>query len=199
MTADALTLRRSPLAGGLPAGSARTVVLRDVRWPTLVELRVATAPDGSLGDAGGVESLLGLRLPAAGRASGDGTRLAVWLGPGWWLLDAPEPDDIALEATLAHRLRGTAGRVSAADVSAGFAVLELSGPRAPAVLAHGCSIDLHPRVFGPGRAARTMLAKAQVVFAQTDDVPTYRIWVRSSFARYLVGWLLDAATEYLPA
>lgn len=56
----------------------------------------------------------------------------------------------------------SAARMSAVDVSAGFAVLELTGPMAPAVLAHGCAIDLHPRVLGPGRAARTMLAKAQV-------------------------------------
>jgi len=164
-----------------------------------------------------VESALGLRLPAAGRVSSDGERLAVWLGPGWWLLDAPERDGAAsgsggaeadgaasggLEAQLVYRLRAAGRPVSAVDVSAGFAVLELTGPRAAAVLAHGCSIDLHPRVFGPGRAARTVLAKAQVVLAHTDDAargeaPTYRIWVRSSFARYLVAWLLDAATEYL--
>ena len=155
------------MTGALAAGSAQTVAVRDVPGRTLVELRVATNQDGS----GAVESALGFDLPAAGPRT--------------------------LEAPLVHRLRDSGGELSAVEVSAGFAVLELSGPRAPAVLAHGCSIDLHPRVFGRGRSARTMLAKAQVVFALTDDAPTYRIWVRSSFARYLVAWLLDAATEYL--
>lgn len=42
-----------------------------------------------------------------------------------------------------------------------------------------------------------MVAKTQVVLAQTDDAPTYRLWVRTSFARYLAAWLLDAAGEYL--
>ncbi|MBA3417895.1 MAG: sarcosine oxidase subunit gamma [Geodermatophilaceae bacterium] len=196
MTADPglLAVRRGPLTGALAAGSAQTVAVRDVPGRTLVELRVATNQDGS----GAVESALGFDLPAAGHTSRDGQQLAVWLGPGWWLLDAPAATGPrTLEAPLVHRLRDSGGELSAVEVSAGFAVLELSGPRAPAVLAHGCSIDLHPRVFGRGRSARTMLAKAQVVFALTDDAPTYRIWVRSSFARYLVAWLLDAATEYL--
>jgi len=180
-------------------------MLRDVAWPTLIELRIASPQDGSSANTAVVGSALGLDLPPSGRVSRGGDRLAVWLGPGWWLLDAPQADGPglgALEASLVDRLRGLGGWVSAVDVSAGFAVLELAGPRARDVLAHGCSIDLHPRVFGPGRAARTMLAKAQVVLAQTDGdatgrAPAYRIWVRTSFARYLTEWLLDAATEYL--
>lgn len=201
MTAE-LSLRRSPLDAPLPAGSQQTVVLRDVGWRTLVELRLRTAEDGSGADTARVEAALGLALPSAGQATSDGDRLGVWLGPGWWLLDWPDETDgrdpaLALDAPLVHRLRAVGGRLSAVEVSAGFTVLELAGRFAPAVLAHGCSIDLHPRVFGPGSSVRTMLAKAQVVLAQTDDGPTYRIWVRASFARYLVDWLLDATVEYL--
>lgn len=205
MTADPYASRRGPLPGAMAVGLPGTVALRDVAWPTLIELRLASPQDGSSAITEAVESALGLDLPSAGRTSHGGNRLAVWLGPGWWLLDAPQADGPApgaLEASLVHRLRGLGGWVSAVEVSAGFAVLELAGPRAPDVLAHGCSIDLHSRVFGPGRAARTMLAKAQVVLAQTDGdatgrAPAYRIWVRTSFARYLTEWLLDAATEYL--
>lgn len=197
MTGDLLAVRRGPLAADVAAGSATTVALRNLPYRTLVELRVATAEDGAGADTTAVESVLGLRLPPAGAVSGDDELRAVWLGPGWWLLDAADAGEAAFEPDLVHRLRGVDGRNCAVDVSAGFAVLELTGPSAAALLAHGCSIDLHSRVFGPGRAARTMLAKAQVVLAQTDDGPTYRIWVRSSFARYLVAWLVDAATEYV--
>lgn len=212
MTAE-VSLRRSPLVAGagLPAGTPATVLLRDVGWTTLVDLRLATAQDGSGADTAGAEAALELVLPTAGRVAGDGQRWAVWLGPGWWLLDWPDELDRrgvdpggvdpgkaeqALDPPLVRRLRAAGGRLSAVEVSAGFAVLEVTGPHAPAVLGHGCSIDLHPRVFGPGSSARTMLAKAQVILAQTDDAPTYRMWVRASFARYLVAWLLDAATEY---
>lgn len=143
-----------------------------------------------------VEAALGRGLPAAGRCTGDAERLAIWLGPGWWLLDWPPDRSDALEGDLVRELRGTGRTTSAVEVSAGFVGLELAGPSADQVLAHGCAIDLHPRSFGPGSAARTMVAKAQVVLAQLDERPAYRIWVRTSFARYLVEWLLDAGMEY---
>ena len=65
------------------------------------------------------------------------------------------------------------------------------------VLAKGCSLDLHPSVFGPGAAAQTTLGLAAVVLIPLDDNGTdYRILVRSSFAGYLADWLLDAAEEF---
>ncbi len=82
------------------------------------------------------------------------------------------------------------------DVSAQRTALRLSGPCAREVLQHGCPIDLHPRAFGPGRCAQTLLARAQVVLYQTDEAPTYLILVRASFAEYLAEWLMDAMTEY---
>jgi sarcosine oxidase subunit gamma len=94
-------------------------------------------------------------------------------------------------------LRETLGQQpgSVVDVSAARTTLELAGPRARDVLEHGCALDLHPRAFGPGQCAQTLLAKANVVLHQVDDAPTYRLLVRPSFARYLVAWLLDAMTE----
>lgn len=173
-----------------------TVDLRQAPRRTLVELRLPTTEDGTLGGTGHVEGALGLSLPGPGRTSRAGGRLAVWLGPGWWLLDDRADESGGLEAGLVHTLRASGPRTSAVDVSAGFVVLELEGSHAATVLAHGCSIDLHPRSFAPGSSARTMLAKAQVVLALTDDGPTYRIWVRTSFSRYLAEWLADAVVEY---
>jgi sarcosine oxidase subunit gamma len=74
--------------------------------------------------------------------------------------------------------------------------MELAGPRAREVLMKGCSIDLHPAVFGPGRCARTALARAQVILLPVDQ-ETYWIFVQSSFAAYLAEWLMDAMSEYL--
>jgi sarcosine oxidase subunit gamma len=61
------------------------------------------------------------------------------------------------------------------------------------VLAAGCALDLHPRAFGPGRCAQTLLARAAVILEQTSGEPAYRIYVRPSFAGYLADWLRDAA------
>jgi len=115
-----------------------------------------------------------------------------WLGPDEWLL-AGEPDKASeLTALLSDALGEEDGSV--VDVSAHRTTIRLSGAHARDVLAHGCPLDLHPRVFGAGQCAQTMLARASVLLIADDA--SYRILVRSSFARYLAGWLLDAAVEY---
>ena len=49
-------------------------------------------------------------------------------------------------------------------------------------------------------AAQTVLGLAGAVLIPVDDSGTdYRILVRSSFARYLAAWLVDAAQEYAVA
>ncbi len=81
------------------------------------------------------------------------------------------------------------------DVSANRTTLELRGPRARELLEFGCPIDLHPRVFGPGRCAQTLLARANVLIWHVADEPedTWRLFVRPSFAAYVAAWLADAA------
>ena len=83
------------------------------------------------------------------------------------------------------------------DVSAQRTTLRLRGEHVRDLLAGGCAVDLHPRVFGRGAAAQTLLGQAGVVLMALDDTGThYQIVVRSSFAGYVTSWLLDAATEY---
>ena len=86
---------------------------------------------------------------------------------------------------------------SIVDVSANRTMLSLTGTHARATLEHGCSIDLHPRVFRPGSVAQTNIARANVILFQvaSEPAPEYRILVRPSFAAYLAAWLADALTE----
>ncbi|WP_405733731.1 hypothetical protein OG607_38120 [Streptomyces sp. NBC_01537] len=70
------------------------------------------------------------------------------------------------------------------DVSANRTTLELSGPAARQVLEKGCPLNLHPRAFGPGQAVSTTVGPVAVLLWQVDDVPTYRLFPRSSFADY---------------
>ncbi|TDD03590.1 FAD-dependent oxidoreductase [Nonomuraea deserti] len=94
------------------------------------------------------------------------------LGPDWWLVTGDVPP-----------------RPGWVDVSGQRTVLELAGPAAHDVLITGCPIDLDPSVF-PGHA-QTLLAKTSVILERVSP-ETYRIYVRSSFARYLAEWLIDA-------
>lgn len=135
--------------------------------------------------------LAGIPLPlAANRAAATGTLRVLWLGPDEWLVlaEGEAPD-------LLPRLeRAVAGRRAAlSDLSASRAVIEIGGPGARDLIAAGCGLDLHPRVFGPGQCAQTLLARMAVIVDQLDDTPRYRVLVRRSYARWLIDWLIDAA------
>lgn len=194
MAAEPLTLRRSPLAhrrDELAALAARVPGATLHEEPFLTQLNLRVQP-GSPAIAR-IERLLELRLPARPNTvaeSADGTRAAVWLGPDEWLIVAPDGAAGELTDLLSVALEYDLG--SAVDVSANRTTLRLSGPRAREVLETGCAPDLHPRSFGPGDCAQTMLARAQVVLWQLDERPAYRVLVRSSFAEYLTDWLCAA-------
>jgi sarcosine oxidase subunit gamma len=153
--------------------------------------------DVRLGTVGAEASAaLGVELPTAPNTwVPAGTGRAVWLGPDEWLLSSTTEAPEELEA----RVRAAALELggSATDVSAQRIGLRLTGARVRDVLAKGCSIDLHPRVFGRGSSAQTMLGQAGVVLlALSDAADDVVVLVRSSFAGYLADWLLDAALEF---
>lgn len=141
-----------------------------------------------------VRTVTGFDLPLTPNTTTMGESLsAVWLAPNEWLLVTP-PDGAA---SLQARLRSTFGNLfaTATDVSSGYATLEVAGLQARALIARGCSVDLHPRVFGPGDSAQTLLAKADVILVQRDASPRFHIIVRRSMADYLWRWLDDAARD----
>ena len=118
----------------------------------------------------------------------------LWLGPDEWLVVTPDRRVARIERVLRDALEGQ--RAALTDVSHSRTVLMLSGPEARAVLAKGCPLDLHPRLFGPGRCAQSRLAKCQVLIHQTNATPTFEIYVNRSFSQYAWTWLEDAAREF---
>ena len=118
----------------------------------------------------------------------------LWLGPDEWLVVTPDRRVERIERTLREALQGQHGALT--DVSDSRTVLVLSGPDAKGVLAKGCPLDFHPRVFGPGRCAQSRLAKCQVLIHQTTDAPEFEIHVQRSFAQYAWTWLEDAGQEF---
>ena len=123
-----------------------------------------------------------------------GTTTVLLLGPDEWLVLGPDGASPGLTTLLQRALNGDHGSV--VDFSANRTVLEISGTRARDVLARGCSLDLHPRSFGPGGCAQTLLTSVAVVLHRadpgTDAAPVFRLLVRPSFAHYIMEWLLDA-------
>jgi sarcosine oxidase subunit gamma len=169
-----------------------TVDLREEPFLAMVDLWVD--PDGPATSQ--ASAILGLELPTTPSTyvSND-TLTVIWMGPEEWLVTAGALSAATLEAQLRAAVGEHGG--AAIDVSAQRTTLRLSGPDAREVLAKGCSLDLHPAVFTKGTAAQTTLGLAGVVLIALDDAGAdYQILVRSSFARYLADWLIDAAEEF---
>jgi sarcosine oxidase subunit gamma len=189
------TVRRSPLALAADRLAAATraaggaVSLAEA--PFLAQLNLRLDLKSRAADAVALE--LGVPLPTGPGAGTSGELTVVWLGPDEWLVVGPPHSAADLES----RLRAAIGteHASVVDVSAQRTALVVTGPRARDLLAMGCALDLHPRAFGEGSCAQTMLARAQVVLLGRES-GAFWVLVRASFAAYLADWLIDASVEF---
>ncbi|WP_281664651.1 sarcosine oxidase subunit gamma [Paraburkholderia fungorum] len=142
-----------------------------------------------------VESVLGCRPPEKANtlARGNGYDM-LWLGPDEWLVRSATAHDATRTAPLQAKLGAAFAGVfaSAVDIGSGYTVLEISGTRSREVLARGCPLDLHPKLFGVGQCAQSHYFKASMTLLSTG-ADSFDIVVRRSFADYFVKMMLDAA------
>jgi sarcosine oxidase subunit gamma len=119
----------------------------------------------------------------------------LWLGPREWAIIGLGGADVAARAaracgpTMHH----------CADVGDGRVRFDLSGTHARTLLSKGCSLDLHPRAFGPQACAQSLLAQVPVLIAAASGaapVPGWRLWADASLAHYLRSWFIDATLEF---
>ena len=176
------------------AGLPNSVAIVEEPFVTMVDLRVNPSGPGAAAAA----EVLGVELPAvASTYAKNADTTVIWLGPDEWLVTGTAVAGPELEARLREAVAPHGG--VAVDVSGQRTTLRLRGSASREVLGKGCALDLHPRAFGDGTAAQTMLGQAGVILlAVNGGGADYRILIRSSFARYLADWLLDAAGEYTP-
>jgi sarcosine oxidase subunit gamma len=190
-----MDLIRRPLADRAAAMSAAEVpgiaAIRELPLAAQIGLR-GDGDDKHIVDA--VRSATGLDLPIApNTVATQGDCAALWLSPDEWLIVGPFDRRADMIDTLRKALAGRHSSVT--DVSANRTMLELSGSKAREMIAKGCGLDLHPRSFASGQCAQTLVARSQALIWQTDDAPTYRLFVRPSFAAYLADFLVDAMKE----
>jgi sarcosine oxidase subunit gamma len=110
----------------------------------------------------------------------------LWLSPCEWLI----VNGTRFIGPLQKACEGYLQHVS--DVTDGRVVFRLSGTASRELLARGCSLDFHPRVFGPGQCAQTLLAQIPVLVHQRSNEPAFFIYADVSFGAYLTGWFADA-------
>ncbi|KAE8758836.1 MULTISPECIES: sarcosine oxidase subunit gamma [Paraburkholderia] len=142
-----------------------------------------------------VESVIGCRPPEKANTivRGNGYDM-LWLGPDEWLVRSAMAHDATRTAPLQAKLGAAFVGVfaSALDIGSGYTVLEISGTRTREVLARGCPLDLHPKLFGEGQCAQSHYFKASMTLLPTGT-DSFDIVVRRSFADYFVKIMLDAA------
>jgi sarcosine oxidase, subunit gamma len=153
VTAEPLA-RTAPLAawgdalGALPDG----VQITPLPFVAMIDVRLD--PTGSAAVA--VGEYLGVALPTAPSTYAQSeTATAIWLGPDEWLITSPFRTPEQLETGLREAV-GAGGPEfdgTVVDVSAQRTTVALRGEHACDLLAGGCALDLHPRVFGRGAAA----------------------------------------------
>ena len=161
--------------------------------PFLSQLTVRVSDPNAVAALG---SALGVVFPSVPCTftSGTGPFGAVevlWLGPDEFLVVAA-PD---LQIPIEDALRAVPFKGSVVDTSAQRTTLVLEGTNVRDVLAHGCSVDLHPSSAPVGTCVQTLLARTGIIL-QVTGPDRFTILVRSSFAQYLAAWLSDACVEY---
>ena len=141
-----------------------------------------------------VQEVCDLQLPITPNTVSGTERRLFWLGPNEWLLLCDSSTAAELSIELSSRLQGQFAAVNL--LSGAQVVYRLAGADARALLAKGCSLDLHPSVFQSGMCAQTGLAKTAVLIQPLADGAGFELVVRRSFADYAWAWLLRAGREY---
>jgi sarcosine oxidase subunit gamma len=176
------------MADSVPSAGARSAVIGPA---------VEKIPDQALivvrgkSDLIGFAAVLGVAPPRTPNSFVETMgRLVAWLGPDEWLIVDQAGEEEELCKRLDAALEGTHHSVT--DISGSRAVFRLRGPTSYELLSAGSPFDFHPRSFAAGRSAQTIFARTNAWVLKRDDLPTFDIFVRQSYAFYFEQWLLSA-------
>ena len=175
------------------AATRRTVGLPAAAWLEVVPPASRCIFRGGISARTAAGEGFGLALPeTACRATTNGNRAALWLGPDEHLLLAPDGDIERIESSLANALHGQP--YAMVDVSHRQVGFSIHGPYAEWLLESQCPLPLNLRDFPVGMCTRTVFAKAEIVLWRID-VQAFRLEVWRSFSLYVVQLLHEVARE----
>lgn len=135
---------------------------------------------------------LQLDLPSMGQCLESGPYMTCGFGPGMWSVHARADAPGSLRHTLAAAFGETA---SVVETGHGLVFLAISGVQVPYALAKGCRLDLHPGVFRPGQAARTIIAQVPCAIWRLCEDRSFGLALPVTFAHSFVHFLLAATAE----
>lgn len=116
-----------------------------------------------------------------------------WLREGQWAIVTSEENKDKIRSEMEKALSNL--KSSLVDNSSGYTMLTLKGEKARDTLMKGCPLDLHPAVFKTGHMALSRVMHADILLHHPSK-ERYDLYIRKSFAEYLLRWLHDGALEY---
>jgi heterotetrameric sarcosine oxidase gamma subunit len=176
---------------GHVVGGERPVVIAE--RPGLAVAQICARRGKTAELAAAIQDAAGLDLPRGPKRAASNGLAVIGMGPHEWLAVAEGERG---RGALARVREAGQGFASFVDQSHAKAILRLSGTRARDVLAKGCGLDLHQRVFKPGDAATTQIALIPCQLWQLHETPTFELSVPLGYAGSFWSWLSAAAAEY---
>jgi sarcosine oxidase subunit gamma len=180
-----------PAGPALPSFGAGTEVALDIReiaHRRIVEVGHARATPQ-------LDAVLGLfgskRLPDVGEIRVADGLFLLGTGAKRWLLVTSGEDASAEVRALTNVDDAFEIALEAGD---GWTQFAISGSAALDLLAKGCALDLHPRVFTESVCATTRFAQIRCVLFRAGR--SYRLLVGRSYAVSMAEWLVEAAEEF---
>lgn len=134
---------------------------------------------------------LDIAVPAPGTMVNSHHVRVTWLSPDEWLVEFENSSN----ADLAAALEGMHHQL--VDVSDYYTGIHYTGPKTRAALAKISTRDLHHDAFPGGAASSLLLGQANAILqCDPDDMNSFVVIVRLSYADYLWCLLADAGIEY---
>jgi sarcosine oxidase subunit alpha len=130
--------------------------------------------------------------PVMGSSAAVDDALVAGTRPGeWTVIGSP-----AAVASATDDLAGTDGHVI--DLTHGFAVFEVAGPRSAGLLEKVCNVDWTDDMTPDGAVLSASVAKVgcDIIRRDRDGGPAYLVLVDVSYGPYLLDALLDAGQEF---
>jgi sarcosine oxidase subunit gamma len=179
------------MENGCMADAAHPEAL-DILGPSPCDVAVLRLRAPTAAHLAALGAAFGLAWPMAPNTSAHGSASVLWLAPGEWAIIGIDPAVAARHA--AATLDGALYHL--ADVSDGTVQFQIGGARSRDLLAKGCSLDLHARVFRPGACARTRFAQLHALLHLPAAGDRFDLFVDASVSAYLSAWLHDATIEF---
>jgi methylglutamate dehydrogenase subunit D len=157
--------------------SIATIIARKDRQPAL---------------SAALEARYGIAAPHPRRMT-RGEGLAVqWCGDQQYYAIGEGRREGALAIELKSCLNGNA---SVSDQSHGRVIIQLSGPKARAVLAKGSAVDFHQREFPVGASVPTQMAHVGVHVSRPDE-EAFELSLFRGCCEHFCEWLTEQAQEF---